>query len=389
MILFARYLIIKVTTAEPEKILTNLADANIELNNILWVDHLTVEIRIKFTQYSAIQRMLDAQEIRYEIISRPGILWRILSTCKRPVLVLGLLLFSVLALWLPGRILFIEIVGNETISDMQVRQNVEACGIYSGIKSADLRSENIKNLFLAEVPNLQWVGVTTSGCVATIHIKERSAVEEIPQDRGGVSSIVASADGIISQMTVFNGNPLVNVGQSVKAGDVLISGYIDYGIKTSAQQAKGEVFAYTEHTLKVIFPRRMLKKGIMMGKQVCYRLQVGKKVINLCNHSGISDSTCGKMYSEYYWSLPGGFRLPICLTKVVCCNYNTTTGLETDLSAKWVQQNTRKYLHSKMIAGNILKESFTWNVTGDYCEFNGKYACHEMIGLKKHEEIIG
>ena len=190
-------------------------------------------------------------------------------------------------------------------------------------------------------------------------------------------------------MTVFNGNPLVNVGQSVKAGDVLISGYIDYGIKTSAQQAKGEVFAYTEHTLKVIFPRRMLKKGIMTGKQVCYRLQVGKKVINLCNHSGISDSTCGKMYLEYYWSLPGGFRLPICLTKVVCCNYNTTTGLETDLSAKWVQQNTRKYLHSKMIAGNILKESFTWVVTGDYCEFNGKYACHEMIGLKKHEEIIG
>ena len=38
---------------------------------------------------------------------------------------------------------------------------------------------------------------------------------------------------------------------------------------------------------------------------------IGKKVINLCNHSGIIDESCVRMYLEDYWSFPGGFQLPV------------------------------------------------------------------------------
>lgn len=388
MMLFKRYLVVRFTTAEPEKLLTNLTGVDIELVNIEWIDKLTAEIQINMSQYFAAQRIFEKYGARYHVVGRKGAIWHVLNAFRRPVLLTGLFLFAVMALLLPERILFVEVTGNDNVPEKLIRQCVEDCGLSFGVSASELRSEEIKNGLLGRIPQLQWVGVTTSGCVATVHVRERSSADERPQSDFAVSSIVASHDGIISEMTVYSGNPLFQVGESVRTGDVMISGYTDFGIKTVAQRAAGEVFAHTSRKCSIVTPTWAAVRENYGKEQVCYRLRIGKKVINLCNHSGILDGTCVKMYSEYYWTLPGGFQLPVSLIRVTCVYYDTVDTLLAEESLQWLPQYAREYLLSQMIAGNILDETLDWHASSGLYELTGRYACHEMIGLEKHEEIL-
>lgn len=386
---FDRYEWIRFTSAEPERILNKLTAESIELGDIEWVDFLTVQIKVKHVHLMPAKNLFEAESVHYQVIGKSGMLWRVFNICSRPVLLLGLFLFIFLASWLPGRVLFVEIKGNENVSEKLILQNMESCGFHIGMESSKLRSEEMKNMLLGKIPDLQWIGITTSGCVATIHVKERSFMQEKMQMESCISSIIASHDGIISEMTIYSGNPLVKVGDSIKAGDILISGYTDCGIKTIAQRSAGEVFAHTKRSYGVLTPIHAIERREKTDERVCYRLQIGKKVINFCNHSGISDSTCDKMYVEYYWPFSEDFRLPVSLVKIVSSYYDSADIEQTVESIHWVQQWAREYLLSKMIAGDILQESHILNTGDDYYEFIGTYACHEMIALEKYEEIVG
>ena len=103
-------------------------------------------------------------------------------------------------------------------------------------------------------------GVNTSGCVATVSVRERTDPEVTEQD-SAVSNIVASRDGFIVSATVTRGNFLCRVGQSVKAGQVLISGYTDCGICIQATRAEGEIYAQTSRDFAAVTPRRVDGSG--------------------------------------------------------------------------------------------------------------------------------
>ena len=79
----------------------------------------------------------------------------------------------------------------------------------------------MKNALLQQIPTLQWAGINTDGCVATISVREKTV--QMQQDvRYPVISIVAVRDGYITQMTVTAGSAGCKVGQSVEKGQVLI-----------------------------------------------------------------------------------------------------------------------------------------------------------------------
>jgi len=388
MILLNRYFRVRIIAADPENVLTKLVEADIEIENLEWLDDLTVEIDVRHSDFSYAKGILQEKGFDIRIIRRKGLLWQIFALWKRPVLVTGAVLFIALALVLPGRIFFVEVEGNESLSDKLIIQYAENCGIGFAAKSTDVRSENVKNRLLADLPELQWLGVTTKGCVATIHVKERSTQDISPDGDDRISNIVAVQDGIITKMLVYSGNPLFQVGQTVKNGDILISGYTDCGLKTTAQQSEGEVYAHTLRSICAILPDSHQSRGQVLRKHTCYRLRIGKKVINLCNHSGIMDATCVKMYSEYYWTLPGGFQLPVSVIKVECSFHEAIAQAQDHENREWLLQYARNYLQSQMIAGEVLDESLIWNRFDDYCVLNGSYACHEMIGQVKYEEIL-
>ena len=134
---------------------------------------------------------------------------------------------------------------------------------------------------LQRIPQLNWVGITTKGCVATIRVIEALQSEGEPAD-APVSSIVAKSDGIIDEITVLQGVAMCQSGQAVHKGQLLISGYQDLGLMIKATQAKGEVYAQTIRQVNAIFPTQCSLKVNPQANSVRYYLQIGKNILNLC-----------------------------------------------------------------------------------------------------------
>lgn len=380
---------VRITGADVAGSLSAMSRAGISIFNSVIIDELNALITIRRMDYKRMKGILSAKGDSYEIVKKEGLYWCLKQLLKRPVLTIGVLAILVLNIYLPGRILFIQVEGNTLVPTRLILEAAESCGLKFGSIRREIRSEKIKNALLEKIPQLQWSGVNTSGCVAVISVKERQVTQEAPKQKV-VSSIVASQDGVIYRCTVTRGNPVCKIGQAVKAGEVLISGYTDCGISIQATKAEGEVYAKTERSLSLIFPR--LWQGRMLNEQQItkFSLIIGKKRINLYNGSGISPATCGKMYKETYMTLPGGFILPVCIVEETWIPYVVTDiQFDADAANTHLSGYAASYLSEQMIAGQVLSADEVFSEQEAVYQTKGKYACLEMIGQERKEEVYG
>ena len=376
---------VELVSSDIGQMLSAINSEGIVLQQVQFVDELHLRTTISRTQFPGLKQIITKRGEELNIQKRKGIFWKLCSLKKRPVLVLGLLFVLMLCLLIPSRILFVEVSGNSKIPGNYIIETAKKCGLDIFASRREVRSEKIKNTLLSEIPQLQWVGVNTSGCIARISVRER---EEQPQNEAYplASSVITERDGIIQEITVLSGTPLCKVGQGVKAGDVLVSGYTDCGLVIKLQQADAEVFAYTFRDVEAVTPGKILKRTAEQSKKRKIMLRIGKNIINLWKDSGISDTRCVKMYSEEHLTLPGGFQLPVALITEYSLDYLLSE--EEIEPPDWLGASTEEYLQSCMIAGKIFQKNSVITDEDSLCVLRGRYVCLEMIGQKRYEENL-
>lgn len=376
---------VEFTCASPEQTLQNILQAKIQLFHVIRKDDLTYRFSIRRAEYNALLQLLQRRGASVEIVGRSGLYWKTEALLHRPVLIAVFLILLVSSFLLPGRILFISVEGNHGIPDRQILSAAEDCGIRFGASRKLVRSEKVKNALLAAVPQLQWAGVNTSGCTAVISVRERLP-EENPKENYGVSNMTAIRDGYILSTTVTSGTAHCMPGEAVKEGQLLISGYTDCGICIRASRAEGEIIAQTKRNLSVKTPQKIY--SILESQDRTYQISllIGKKRINLWKDSRISHGSCGRMYEEYYVSLPGGFRLPlaVCVDRRQTYTLTETTVPEKDANEQ-LQQFSQGYLLRQMVAGQILNKQHTFSSAEGLFRLESQYTCEEMIGKEQWE----
>ena len=377
----------ELTGADPEESLAMLGKANIELRDIRKSGELTAYFSTSGRNRKVVEAIAKKRGDSLRIIEKSGMIWTLKRGLGRPGIPLGILVLFLLTLWIPSRVFFVRVEGNRDIPTNRILSAGESCGICFGADRSKVRSEQVKNALLSELPQLQWAGVNTSGCTAVISVREKAVPEKEP-DSGAVGSVLASRDGYVLSATATAGNVLVKPGMSVKKDQVLISGYTDCGFAIRAEWAQGEIFAQTNRNLRAIMPVRYLQKGDTTGKKRKWSLLIRKKRIFLWKDSGIWVGSCGRMYEEYYATLPGGFQLPVALC-VESYDFTETQQQEVsaEAAASELKQFAQGYLLRQMVAGRIMEGVQSLEREGDTVFLTGEYACTEMIGITRQEQI--
>ena len=378
---------IKIISADISRLLSQISDANITVAYLRSIDEMTVEASVLRKDYNKLIRLTQHRGDKLILLKKQGAYWRTKQLSGRPVLITGFVIMLLIALLLPTRILFVQVKGNNIIPSKLIIETADSCGISIFASRRKVRSEKVKNALLERIPELQWIGVNTAGCVATINVTEKTVNEQTENDENLISSIVASRDGVICDFTVLQGNQLCQIGQAVKAGQVLISGYTDCGISIKATRAQGEIYARTFRDLQVISPVITDERVLYEHQKTNYSLIIGKKLIKFYKDSGISDVSCVRIYEEMKLTLPGGYQLPISLVRetITDCQYSTK---QQSGEFEWLTNTATNYLQNQMIAGKILEQSIRTELLDDLYLLNGQFACLEMIGQIKEEEII-
>ena len=376
----------EILSADPSGILRMLLNNGIVLQDMEFADALTIRFYVPWRQYKLLCRLAESRGGKVRVLVRRGIIWQLLQISRRPVLLVGILIMLALSLWVPTRVFFVQVEGNESVHTNQILEQAARCGIGFGASRRQVRSEKMKNALLSQIPQLQWAGVNTYGCVAVISVKERT-VQQTTLDSAVVSSIVSSREGVIRTLTVTKGIAQCQVGQTVKAGEVLISGVSAVGDIQRAGVAEGEIFAETLRDLVAYAPTQYALRTENTQTSKKYGLIIGKKRINFWNNSGISHSSCVRIYLEHYVTLPGGFRLPIgyYVDEHTCCRIVSCEGRE---AGDDLQKFMRDYLRSIMIGGQILSETYLQTEAGGFARLDGRFQCLEMIGITRIEESV-
>lgn len=372
------------SSADPIHVLKQLKETGVELLNIQFLDPLTVEFHVCCKPNDSIIRLLDHYTESYQISPTFTVFTALLNLFQRPVLLIGLLFIFSLTFFLPTRILFIQVSGNNIISENEIISQAANCGLRFGSDRREIRSEIVKNHLMSKIPQLQWVGVNTYGCVAVISVREEALKDTVTENHQ-IANIIAARDGIILNCTTLQGTQVCQPGQAVSKGQLLVSGYTNCGIYIQGTIAKGEVLAATQRNITYITPNLTNKRSATDTEIKRFQLIIGNNLIKFYKDSRISPATCVKIRKEYPLTLPGGLRLPISFVAERVAN-NEYHLERTSLS--WAEACGREYLKSHMLAGKILSERVQSVELDGVTMYRGNYFCTEMIGHTKFEENI-
>ena len=378
---------LEITCADVTGFLNGIIAEGIEVRKIEYCSELVLRLDVNNDDYEKLTLLLVKYGGSINTLEKKGVFWLLTGIAQRPALVCSIIAVILLFAFLPTRVLFVRVEGNTTIPSNQIIESAYECGIQFGASCRRIRSEKMKNALLEKIPQLQWAGINTSGCTAVISVREKSEPALQNADEKQVCSIVASRDGVIQSCTVFRGNPICQVGQAVKAGQTLVSGYTDCGIYVQATKAEAEVRALTKREIEVISPKPTSIRGEIITKKTEYSIRIGKKLIKLTKDSGILGTTCAKIYLEEYVHLPGGFQLPVALVKSTVYTYETTEST-AQIDDNWMYSFADNYLKDHMVAGEIVSAQARIEDIDGGSYLYGQYACVEMIGRVKYEQTI-
>ena len=104
-------------------------------------------------------------------------------------------------------------------------REAQAAGLKVGAAKADIVTADITHHLLSQIPELAWVGIRLEGTRVVLEVAER---EIVLQDQNLPGDVVAAKSGLIEQIIPLVGLPLVKEGDTVVAGQVLISGRPHY-----------------------------------------------------------------------------------------------------------------------------------------------------------------
>lgn len=174
------------------------------------------------------------------------------------------------------------------------------------------------------------MSINVIGTVAYVEVIPE--VDEPPEDggEGDGSNLVAERDGVIVRFELIAGEPTVEIGRTVRKGELIASGLYDSErLGFRATHAKGSVFARTEYLFEAEIPYDYTVKEAQSSEIseisiifFSFRQKFFKK-------GGFSGTKYDKIYSDIYIYSKNGVKVPVGLSVVSCPLYTETTEKRT------------------------------------------------------------
>lgn len=377
---------ITLSSANLSQTLANIQKRGFTIFDISWIDEYSVRFTVRKHEQKKLESILKNRGDKIHIRQLATPASGVFGLVKRPFFIGLILLLFFMTLWLPSRVLFISVEGADTVPEQRIIEEINQAGIRFMSSRRAIRSESVKNDLLENLPQLQWVGINTYGCRAIIKVRERSQIA-IQQETHQISSIVAARDGVVRNILVERGTAQCKVGQVVRKGQLLVSGYTDCGIYLQGTRAKAEIFADTVRKVSIKLPCEYTVRSDCTDVRKKYSVIIGKNRINLYKGSGISGVTCAKIYEEKYITLPGGFVLPLGIGVEKIYDYQTESQI-ISCDQQVLSEIASSYMKREIQSGRIISSDVLFECNETNCSLTEIFYCYEMIGMTYTEERV-
>ncbi len=302
------YVTVEITGPFPERLINLCIKKNISL----WEVHRKGEVitfNISTEGFRLLPKMVKKTGSRVHIKEKHGLPFFLRRYRARHFFIPGFLIFLVLLMQLSSFVWVVEPVGNEKMSREEVMEILRSAGLYPGVKKSAVDPVKLKREVLLATDEIVWVWADIRGVKAYVNLKESTPKPDmVPTNIP--ANIVASYDGVIESVTTREGQPMVEVGNTVAKGELLISGVVE--------NEKG--YTRLVHSLGEVRARTWVEKSseISLQKEIRtptgrdktrYRMKILNFSINLFGNSrniyeNYDKITSTKRVTLFGWQLP-------------------------------------------------------------------------------------
>ena len=221
-----------------------------------------------------------------------------------------------------------------------------------------------------------------------VSVREAEEKPEI-EDNTRPADVVSVTDGIITHMEPWSGDALLQEGDAVLEGEILISGtmtmdppaYTEQDLGTMTVRATGRVLAQTWRTLEAktgltapgkIYTGREMKR---------YSLNLMGRRVNFYENSGISYEKYDRMTQIKTWAPLGDRGLPILWQRETIREYETVPlSLDPEQAETMLKERLSETLAARLDEGKVLRQDFRTSREDDTLTVTLLARCSEQIG---------
>lgn len=241
---------------------------------------------------------------------------------------LALILALLFAVCVSDFVWDIRIVGNENKTVIEIEDELNSAGLKIGSRWSKLSLAKLERQVLDNSDEIAWININKKGTVAYVTLKEKTQIinENIAE---GYSNIVSTIDCVIEEITVESGVAAVKAGDTVKAGQLLISGIVKTESGITFCHAAGNVIGRTRESVRVDVPRN--ERKTFYDKEVLRNLSINflNTEINIFKRYGNLSQEYVIINEKTRFAISERIVFPIVINKKYAqkkitaeCNYN-------------------------------------------------------------------
>lgn len=354
----------------PRDSLVDLLNALLELGESyknIRSDEDTAAVDLAYPSALRAERFCRERGIAVEVELFYGLPDLILKLLRRSGLIAGIVT-AVILLCLGSNVLWdVRIEGNKIVADYEILAALSEHGVRPGAFLDRLDIGAIQTDIELENDSIAWISVNIIGTVAYVEVVEEMIPPAKAPPEGDGVNLIAERDGVIVGFEIIAGEPVAVTGQTVRKGELLVSGLVDserFGYR--AVESKGKVFAVTERVFEVEIPydytvRTAEKEEICEISLIffSFRQKFFKK-------GGFSGSEYDTIYSDKYIYSLNGARIPVGLSVATRPIFTETAYRRTESEAvDFAYFEINRILLAELPEAEILEKSFVGGETDD------------------------
>lgn len=224
---FLGYLVIRVEGLSLEKFINLCVSREIKLWGIKRIGYTSLYANIGIKDFKSLPPIVRVVGSKVKIIDKKGFPFVAYRFKHRKMLIVGMAIFLVSLYVLSSFVWTVEVEGTVMVNPEIIYNLLEEKGVSPGAYKGDLNLWNIENELLIEIPELSWISIELKGTKAIARVVEAVKPPKLI-DSQLPCNIIAAKDGIIHQLIVLEGEAVVEVEDTVREGQLLVSGIIEH-----------------------------------------------------------------------------------------------------------------------------------------------------------------
>ena len=205
---------------------------NICTNNKILIWNLKREkgvklyLNIGINDFKKLSNIARKTNCKIKILRKKGIPFLLHRYKKRKIFAIFLILIMLIIFVSSKYVWNVDISVKDDLKLENIEEDIKLLGISKGVKKDEIDTDKVINELRLKRDDVAWVGIDIEGTTVKINIVKADKAPNIVNN-SDYCNIVASKSGVIQKIIAQNGTAVVNVGDTVQKGDILIAGYME------------------------------------------------------------------------------------------------------------------------------------------------------------------